>query len=77
MNTQELKELFKAIEREDIKESDTELLSSGKIDSLDIMALVAAIEKHFHQALKAEFIKAENFESFESIQIMIKEAFGK
>lgn len=38
------------------------------------MALVAEIEKFYKKPLKAEFITPENFESFESIKKMIKDA---
>ena len=70
-----IKELFKAIEREDIDESMQNLLSDGHIDSLDIMALVAAIEKQYKKPLQAKFIEAENFESFKAIKAMLQKAF--
>lgn len=70
----EIKELFAKIERNDVTPEMSGLLSSGVIDSLDIMALVAEIEKVYKKPLSAEFIKASNFESFESIKKMIDEA---
>ena len=71
---QEIKQFFINIERSDIDESMENLLSQDLIDSIDIMALVAEIEKHYKKPLKAEFIKAENFESFKSIRKMLDEA---
>lgn len=71
---QEIKQFFINIDRSDIDESMQNLLSEDIIDSIDIMALVAEIEKHYKKPLKAEFIKAENFESFQSIQKTIQEA---
>lgn len=71
---QEIKQFFINIERSDIDESMENLLSQDLIDSIDIMALVAEIEKHYKKPLKAEFIKAENFESFKNIRKMLDEA---
>ncbi|EHA3649320.1 acyl carrier protein, partial [Campylobacter coli] len=51
------------------------LLSEDIIDSMDIMSLVAEIEKYYKKPLKAEFIKAENFESFKTIENMLEKAF--
>mgnify|MGYP002518360800 FL=1 len=70
----EIKELFAKIERNDVTPEMSGLLSSGIIDSLDIMALVAEIEKAYKKPLSAEFIEANNFESFASIKAMIDKA---
>ena len=70
----EITELFAKIERSDITPEMSNLLSGGIIDSLDIMALVAEIEKSYKKPLSAEFIEAENFESFEAIKKMIQRA---
>lgn len=70
----EIKELFNQIGRDDVNESMGELLSSGIIDSMDIMALVAAIEKAYKKPLRAEFITNESFESFASLKDMIDKA---
>ena len=70
----EITELFAKIERSDITPEMSNLLSGGIIDSLDIMALVAEIEKTYKKPLSAEFIEAENFESFEAIKKMIQRA---
>ena len=72
----EIKELFKAIERDDVDENMQGLISEDIIDSIDIMALVAEIEKRFGKALDAKFITAENFESFEAISKMLEKAFS-
>ncbi|EAH9280979.1 acyl carrier protein [Campylobacter jejuni] len=71
---QEIKQFFINIDRADIDESMKNLVNEDLIDSIDIMALVAEIEKFYKKSLKAEFITPENFESFESIKKMIKDA---
>ncbi len=71
---QEIKNLFLNIGRADIDENSKNLLSEDLIDSMEIMALVSEIEKHYKKPLKADFIRAENFEDFQSIEKMIKEA---
>ncbi|EDP2655396.1 acyl carrier protein [Campylobacter jejuni] len=71
---QEIKQFFINIDRVDIDESMKNLVNEDLIDSIDIMALVAEIEKFYKKPLKAEFITPENFESFESIKKMIKDA---
>ncbi|MBT0858575.1 acyl carrier protein [Campylobacter coli] len=71
---QEIKQFFINIERADIDENMENLLSEDIIDSIDIMALVAEIEKFYKKPLKAEFIIPENFESFENIKKMIDTA---
>ncbi|EAJ6056987.1 TPA: acyl carrier protein [Campylobacter jejuni] len=71
---QEIKQFFINIDRADIDESMKNLVNEDLIDSIDIMALVAEIEKFYKKPLKAEFIIPENFESFESIKKMIKDA---
>lgn len=70
----EIKELFEKIERDDITPEMNGLLSGGIIDSLDIMALVAEIEKRYKKPLDAEFLELENFENFASIKAMIDKA---
>ncbi|MGH2268224.1 acyl carrier protein [Campylobacter taeniopygiae] len=71
---QTIKQFFININRSDIDENMTDLVSEDIIDSIDIMALVAEIEKYYQKPLKAEFITPENFESFESIKNMLKQA---
>ncbi len=71
---QEIKQFFINIDRADIDESMKNLVNEDLIDSIDIMALVAEIEKFYKKPLKAEFITPESFESFESIKKMIKDA---
>ncbi|MBZ7941333.1 acyl carrier protein [Campylobacter molothri] len=67
-----VKQFFINIERTDIDENMQNLVSEDIIDSIDIMALVAEIEKYYKKPLKAEFITPENFESFENIQKMLE-----
>lgn len=69
-----IKEFFKNIGRDDIDENMQNLLSEDIIDSMDIMALVTEIEKFYKKPLKAEFVRAENFEDFQSIKNMIQKA---
>lgn len=69
---QNIKQFFINIERTDIDENMQNLVSEDFIDSIDIMALVAEIEKFYQKPLKAEFITPENFESFEDIQKMLE-----
>ncbi|HEA7843243.1 TPA: acyl carrier protein, partial [Campylobacter coli] len=52
-------------------ESMDNLVSEDIIDSIDIMDLVAEIEKFYKKPLKAEFITPENFENFKNIKKMI------
>ncbi|ECP9420718.1 acyl carrier protein [Campylobacter jejuni] len=72
---QEIKQFFINIDRADIDENMQDLVSEDLIDNIDIMALVAEIEKFYKKPLKAEFITPENFESFQAIKNMIEQAF--
>ncbi|MFQ6343064.1 acyl carrier protein [Campylobacter sp. VTCC 70190] len=72
---QEIKQFFINIDRTDIDENMQNLVSEDIIDSIDIMALVAEIEKFYKKPLKAELITPENFESFQSIKSMLNQAF--
>ncbi|MFB1644584.1 acyl carrier protein [Campylobacter molothri] len=69
---EEIKQFFIKIGRADVDENMRNLVSEDIIDSIDIMALVAEIEKYYKKPLKAEFITPENFESFENIQKMLE-----
>ncbi|AXP08240.1 acyl carrier protein [Campylobacter hepaticus] len=69
---EKIKQFFININRPDIDENMENLLSEDIIDSIDIMSLVAEIEKFYQKPLKAEFIQAENFENFKSIKNMIE-----
>ncbi|MBM0637736.1 acyl carrier protein [Campylobacter sp. VicNov18] len=70
---EKIKQFFINIDRADINENMQNLISEDIIDSIDIMSLVAEIEKYYQKPLKAEFIKAENFESFEAIKNMLEQ----
>ena len=72
---QEIKQFFINIGKGNIDENATNLVSDGLIDSLDIMRLINEIEKFYKQALDFDYIREENFESFESIEKMLKKAF--
>lgn len=70
-------ELLKTIGKDDIDINSKSLISSGALDSLDIMALVDAIEEKFNKSLDADFIEKNNFESVEAIENMLNKAFGE
>lgn len=74
---QTIKQLFINIGRTDINESMQNLVSDDIIDSIDIMALVAEIERFYKSPLSAEFIVSENFENFTKISAMLKKAYGQ
>lgn len=71
-----IKEFFARIGREDIDESGQDLVSNNEIDSIEVMALVAEIEKHYQKTLNRKFIKMEHFENFASIKKMLDEAMA-
>lgn len=70
-----IKKFFINIKRADISETMQNLFSDNIIDSLDIMALVAEIEKYYDKSLNVKFISPENFEDFESIKNMLNKAY--
>ncbi|EAH6026514.1 acyl carrier protein [Campylobacter upsaliensis] len=72
---QTIKEFFIKIDRADIDESMRNLVSNNEIDSIDVMALVAEIEKHYQKTLDRKYIKMTYFEDFESIKKMLDEAY--
>ncbi|MCR6571846.1 acyl carrier protein [Campylobacter insulaenigrae] len=70
---EQIQEFFINIDRADINENTKNLVSDDIIDSIDIMALVAEIEKYYKKSVDSKFISPENFEDFESIKKMIQE----
>ncbi len=68
---QDIKKLFAAIGKDEVDESCSHLISSGIIDSLDIIALVGVIEKEYGKKLDAKYIQAENFINFATLQNML------
>lgn len=71
---EEIQEIFNSIGKQNVSKEDKNLLMNDIIDSMDIMAIVAAIESKYKKPLNAEFIQAESFYSFETIQDMINKA---
>ncbi len=71
----EVIELLEIIGRSNINLESKSLISSGELDSLDIMALVEAIEEKYGKSLDFDFIEKENFESVEAMANMLKMAF--
>ncbi|MCR6571312.1 phosphopantetheine-binding protein [Campylobacter insulaenigrae] len=69
----QIQEFFINIDRADINENTKNLVSDDIIDSIDIMALVAEIEKYYKIPIDMDLISPENFEDFESIKKMIQE----
>ena len=68
---QEIQNLFNEIGRSDVTAGMDELLTSGAIDSMDIMALVSAIEKLCKKPVSADLIESESFRNFETIAKLI------
>ncbi|WP_257935749.1 hypothetical protein UPTC15629_1369 [Campylobacter lari] len=71
-----IQEFFNNIGRYDINKNTKNLLSDGIIDSMDIVSLISEIEKYYNKPLNSNFIKAEAFENFESIQCMITQSMS-
>ncbi|MGG7073853.1 acyl carrier protein [Campylobacter sp. 9BO] len=72
---QTIQNFFVNIDKAEVSQNMQNLVSDGIIDSLDIMALVAQIERHYKKPLDAKFIDTENFQSFEAISKMLKDAY--
>lgn len=68
----EIQNLFNEIGRSDVTADMDELLSSGIIDSMDIMALVSAIEKLCRKPVNADFIESESFKNFSTIAQLVQ-----
>ncbi|EDP6908994.1 acyl carrier protein [Campylobacter upsaliensis] len=70
---QQIKQFFKNIGREDLDENSQNLLSSGLIDSLDIMAFIAEVQKHYKKPfLLGGGVEPNDFENFENIKKLIE-----
>lgn len=72
----EIRELFEMIGKTGLDENESDLLGSGAINSLDIIALVNVIEAKYGKTLNGKYIEAENFESFSAIKAMLEKAFA-
>ncbi|HEC1788295.1 acyl carrier protein [Campylobacter lari] len=72
-----IQEFFNNIGRSDVNKNSKHLLSSGTIDSMDVISLVSEIEKYYNKSIKSDFVKPEAFEDFESIQYMIREGINR
>lgn len=59
-------------EEDTIENYDTELLTSGILDSLGIAQLVAALEEKFDMDIDPEDIVPENFHSVHAIADLVK-----
>lgn len=69
-----IKKIFKEIGREDITEDMDNLLESGIIDSMDIIAFLSAVEKHYGKPINAGFIDFEVFKNFQTIKDLLDKA---
>lgn len=54
-------------------EKETQLVTNGILDSVEIVTLISEIEDVFGITISMEYIKPENFESISSMEKMIKE----
>ncbi len=64
-----LKENFPAIDFD----SETELFSSGILDSMAVVSIIAAIEERFDVTVTMEYIQPKYFESVATMWEMIEE----
>lgn len=73
---EELKEILgKVLEHIDY-ENETMLLTDGKIDSIELVELVAEIEDHFQIEIPLDEMIPENFDSMHEMWNMIRKLRG-
>lgn len=65
------REIFEYLELE--VSGDEGFISNGEIDSIDIMSIVEVINEKLGKSVPFTYLKAENFDSFEAIDRIIKE----
>lgn len=53
--------------------SETNLVSDGKLSSIDITEIIAEIEEHYDIEIDMEYMVPENFESAQTMLNMIEE----
>ena len=59
--------------RPEINFSDqAQLISSGLLDSFDMVVLVSKLDQHFDISIPGELISPENFETVDSITALVK-----
>ena len=66
-----VKSLFDSIGRSDLTEDMDNLLDNGLIDSMDIIAFLEAVEKHYKKDFDESYIEVEYFQNFQTIQEML------
>ena len=64
-------EILNSIRPEVDFESSINFIEDGYLDSLDIIILVAELEKNFNISISGELIIPENFSSITSIQTLV------
>ncbi|OPA72075.1 hypothetical protein BB381_00550 [Campylobacter pinnipediorum subsp. caledonicus] len=72
-----LKRIFEKIGKPNIDVTTKNMITSGILDSIDIMKIIVEIDTIIGKPLDSKFIKIENFESFDKIENMIKEAMNE
>ncbi|AQW81325.1 hypothetical protein CPIN18021_0990 [Campylobacter pinnipediorum subsp. caledonicus] len=72
-----LKRIFEKIGKPNIDVTAKNMITSGILDSIDIMKIIVEIDTIIGKPLDSKFIKIENFESFDKIENMIKEAMNE
>ncbi|EAJ9149016.1 acyl carrier protein [Campylobacter coli] len=68
-----IKNFFLNIGKGEVDETCEDLISSGIIDSLAIMALVGEIEKYYGIEVDFDYLVLENFINFRAIESMINQ----
>ncbi|WP_069637450.1 hypothetical protein [Campylobacter pinnipediorum] len=72
-----LKRIFEKIGKPNIDVTAKNMITSGILDSIDIMKIIVQIDTIIGKPLDSKFIKIENFESFDKIENIIKEAMNE
>ena len=73
---EELKEIMAKILEHTNYEDETSLMTDGKIDSIELVELVAEIEEHFQIEIPLDEMVPENFDSIQEIWNMIQKLRG-
>lgn len=73
---EELKAIMAKILEHANYEDETSLMTDGKIDSIELVELVAEIEEHFQIEIPLDEMVPENFDSIQEIWNMIQKLRG-
>lgn len=69
---EELKRILEGIKEQVDYEKETELLTAGILDSVELVELIAAIEEKFQVEVPLDDMTPENFDSITAIWDMIQ-----